>query len=150
MAVRVSVVVCAAGLIGITTASATSSKTAVGSRKTNLGRIIVAASNDHTLYGFTKDSKDKSTCYTKCSKTWIPLWAKGQVVAVKGSKVNGRHLGKFRRKSGSWQVTYYGQPLYLYTGDKRAGQHKGHYKYMFGGSWYAIDVNGSQAPPPGY
>jgi predicted lipoprotein with Yx(FWY)xxD motif len=142
--------VCAAGLIGLTTASATSSKTAVGSRNTSLGRIIVAASNHHTLYGFTKDGKSKSACYRKCSRTWVPLWAKGRVVAVKGSHVNGKELGKFRRKSGSWQVTYYGQPLYLHKCETRAGQIEGHDQYQFGGTWYAIDYNGSQAPPCGY
>jgi predicted lipoprotein with Yx(FWY)xxD motif len=148
--VRVLALVCAAGLIGLTTASATSSKTAVRSRITNLGRIIVADSNQHTLYGFGNDGKNKSKCYGKCSRTFVPLWAKGKIVAVKGSRVNAKKLGKFRRRSGSWQVTYYGQPLYLYTGDTRAGQHRAHYRYHFGGSWYAIDINGSPAPPPGY
>jgi predicted lipoprotein with Yx(FWY)xxD motif len=148
--VRVLALVCATGLVGLTTASATTSRTAVGSQNSKLGRIIVAGSNHHTLYGFTRDTKNKSVCYKTCIKTWIPLWAKGQVVAVRGSRLNRRKLGKFQRKSGSWQVTYYGQPLYLYKGDTKPGQTKGHYKYQFGGSWYAIDVNGSQAPPPGY
>jgi predicted lipoprotein with Yx(FWY)xxD motif len=134
----------------MTVASATTSRTAVGSRSTNLGQIIVAGSNQHTLYGFTKDGRDKSACYGRCTKRWIPLWAKGRIVAVRGSHVNGKKLGKFRRRSGSWQVTYYGQPLYRYTGDTKPGQTKGHYKYQFGGSWYAIDDNGSPAPPPDY
>jgi predicted lipoprotein with Yx(FWY)xxD motif len=149
---RVLALVCAAGLVGLAAASATTSTTAVGSRNSGLGQIIIAGFNHHTLYGFSKDppGKNKSTCYGKCSRTWIPFWAKGRVVAVRHSGVNARHLGKLRRRSGSWQVTYYGQPLYLFTGDKRSHQTKGHYKYQFGGTWYAIDVNGSPAPPRGY
>ena len=147
---RVSALICAAALIGITTASATTSKTSVASVNSRVGRIIVAGSNHHTLYGFTKDSKTKSACYGTCSKTWVPMWAKGTIVAASGSHLNAHKLGKIKRKSGSYQVTYYGQPLYTYTGDHKSGQINGHEKYQFGGSWYAIDVNGAAAPPPGY
>ncbi|MFL5823070.1 MAG: hypothetical protein ACJ764_06480 [Solirubrobacteraceae bacterium] len=148
---RVSALICAAGLIGITTASATTTtKTAVGSLNTKLGRIIVAGSNHHTLYGFANDHNGKSACYNACSRTWVPLWAKGRLVAQAHSQVNARKLGKIRRKSGSYQVTYYGHPLYTYKGDTKPGQTKGHFKYQYGGGWYAIDINGSQAPPPSY
>ncbi|MFL5824400.1 MAG: hypothetical protein ACJ764_13265 [Solirubrobacteraceae bacterium] len=147
---RVLALICAAALIGIAAASATTTKTAVGSLRSKLGRIIVAGSNHHTLYGFANDSRNKSTCYRKCSRTWVPLWAKGRVVAQAHSQVNARKLGKFRRKSGSYQVTYYGHPLYTYTGDTKPGQTKGHFKYQYGGGWYAININGSQAPPPSY
>jgi predicted lipoprotein with Yx(FWY)xxD motif len=139
--------VCAVGLIALASASATTSRTAVGSRNTKEGQIIVAGSNHHTLYGFGNDGRDKSACYGACSRTWIPLGAKGQIVAVKRSGVNGRHLGKFRRRNGSWQVTYYGQPLYLYKRDTKPGQIRCH-KYLLG--WHPIDVNGSPAPPCGY
>ena len=112
-----------------------------------MGQIIVAGSNQHTLYGFGNDSRNKSACYGRCSRTWIPLWAKGQIVAVKGSHVNGKKLGKFRRKSGSYQVTYYGQPLYTYKGDTKPGQIRCH-KYLQG--WHPILIIGSPAPPCGY
>ena len=148
---RVSALICAAALIGITTASASTSKTVVASVNSRVGKIIAAGINHHTLYAFSRDSKTKSACYGTCSKTWIPMWAKGKIEAASGSGVNGKKLGKIRRKSGSYQVTYYGQPLYTYTGDHKAKDINGHQKYQFKGSWYAIlAYGGTQAPPPGY
>jgi predicted lipoprotein with Yx(FWY)xxD motif len=143
-------VVGVAAVIGIATADASNTRTVVRSVNSHVGRIIVVGSNRHTLYGFTRDHRGKSACYGRCTKVWVPLWAKGKVVAAAHSQVNGRKLGRIRRRNGSYQVTYYSQPLYLYTGDKRPGQTNGHYLYQFGGSWYAIDVNGTQAPPPCY
>ena len=143
-------VACLAAVIGIATADASTTKTAVDSANSQVGRIIVAAKNRHTLYAFTSDSRTKSRCYGHCSKVWVPLWAKGKIVAASGSHLNAHKLGKIRRKNGSKQVTYYGQPLYLYTGEHKPVQLKGHEKYQFGGSWYAVDVNGSAAPPRGY
>ena len=139
-----------AAVIGIATADASTTKTVVGSHGSAEGRIIVAGSNHHTLYAFTSDSRTKSRCYGRCSKVWVPLWAKGKIVAAAHSHVNGSKLGKIRRKNGAYQVTYYDQPLYTYTKDHKPGQTNGHYQLQFGGTWYAIDYNGTQAPPPCY
>ena len=148
---RVAAVLGALALVAIGTADASTTRTVIkSSSAAGLGRIIVAGSNRHTLYGFSNDPRNKSTCYRRCSKVWIPLWAKGKIVAAKGSGVNGRKLGKIRRRNGSYQVTYYRQPLYLYTRDRKPGVANGHYQYQFGNSWYAIDINGSPAPPPCY
>ena len=143
-------VVCAVALVGIATAEASTTKTVVAASNSLVGQIIVAGKNHHTLYGFTKDTPKKSGCYGRCSRTFVPLWAKGKIVAAAHSHINAKHLGKIRRKNGSYQVTYYGQPLYTYKAETKPHQLKSHLKQHFGGEWYAILAVGSPAPPQHY
>ena len=53
-------------------------------------------------------------------------------------------LGTIRRRDGSRQVTYKGQPLYFYVDDPR-GQVLCNDVAEFGGTWYALN---SQGNPP--
>ena len=46
-------------------------------------------------------------------------------------------LGTLKRSDGKVQVTYGGKPLYLYSGDKKAGDVKGQ---GAGGIWHALDA----------
>ena len=54
-------------------------------------------------------------------------------------------LGIVERKDGSKQVTYAGQPLYAFGGDKSPGQANGNGASEFGGTWSALKGTGAPA-----
>src|SRR6202034_3494930 len=97
-----------------------------------------------TIYRLVKDSKDKSVCSGKCATIWTPvLLAAGQSTPV---GVGVTHLGSFTRSGGTKQVTYEGIPLYLFTGDKKAGAVKGNVKDTWG-QWWSINPKSPLTPP---
>jgi predicted lipoprotein with Yx(FWY)xxD motif len=103
-----------------------------------------------SLFSFSRDSAGKSACYGKCSKTWYPLIDHGHLVVAKGSHINTRKVKTFRRKNGSRQVEYYGQPLYRCHKDTKTGELSGADSYQFKGSWGLMGAQGSPLTRPGY
>jgi predicted lipoprotein with Yx(FWY)xxD motif len=91
----------------------------VSVRTTKLGKILVGSSG-RTVYLFTKDGKNHSTCTGACAQAWPPLTASGKPSAGKG--VAASKLGEIK---ASHQVTYAGHPLYYWQGDSKAGQTTG-------------------------
>ena len=129
----------AANAIAVATAGAASGKSAtVSVRKVKLGRVLVSSSG-RTLYLFMKDKNGKSACAGACARAWPPLMTSGKPRAGKG--VNAKLLGTTRRASGT-QVRYDGHPLYMYFGDKKAGQTNGEGSTAFGAAWYVLAPNG--------
>ena len=94
------------------------------------------------LYLFTRDPEGRSRCYGACATAWPPFIARGKPRAGRGVKKS--LLGTVRRRDGSRQVTYRGQPLYFYIDDPR-GQVLCNDVTEFGGVWYALSANGK--PP---
>jgi predicted lipoprotein with Yx(FWY)xxD motif len=125
-----------------------SSSTTITSGKVKAG-TVVTESNGLTLYAFSGDSKNKSTCYGTCAKVWIPLTTKGSVVVKTGSGLNQQLAGKFKRTDGSNQVSYGGHPLYHFTGDTKPGQQNGQNKKLNGGHWYVVGKSGKLIKPSG-
>jgi predicted lipoprotein with Yx(FWY)xxD motif len=80
--------------------------------------------NGMTLYVFTADSPDQSTCTGTCAANWPPfLVAAGTVI---DGPIGGTDaFGTITRADGTTQVTLNHQPLYYYAGDKAAGQTNG-------------------------
>jgi predicted lipoprotein with Yx(FWY)xxD motif len=109
--------------------------------KSSLGNILVN-SQGLTLYLFQADSGTTSTCFGACATAWPPLRATGQPTA--GSGVTASLLGTTPRSDGNPQVTYNGHPLYLYVGDKKAGDTTGQGVTAFGGGWFALSPTGAQ------
>jgi predicted lipoprotein with Yx(FWY)xxD motif len=72
-----------------------------------------------TLYIFTQDTPDKSTCTGDCAKAWPPFTTKGSVTA--GSGVQQSMLGTATLADGSKIVTYNHLPLYYWSGDTKPG-----------------------------
>jgi predicted lipoprotein with Yx(FWY)xxD motif len=132
---------------GATTASAPP-KTASGHAATvgaasegSLGKILVDAQG-RTLYLFKKDSGTKSACSGACATNWPPLRASGKATVAGGA--SAAELGTTARSDGKPQITYNGHPLYLFVGDKKAGDTNGQGLTAFGGGWFALSSAGSQ------
>ena len=121
-----------------TTAPATGSAT-ISSRMTSLGQILVD-SNGMTIYLFEKDKGTTSMCDSSCARFWPPVTTSGAPKA--GSGVIAAKLGTTKRADGTTEVTYNGHPLYLYAGDKSAGDVTGQGLNAFGALWYVLSPTG--------
>lgn len=108
-------------------------------KSSKYGTILVTASG-RTLYMLTAESAKKNVCTARCTAIWPQLTTKGTPEAGKG--VNGKLLGTIDRGKGVLQVTYKGQPLYLYSGDTGKGQANGEGIASFGGTWYVLNDAG--------
>src|SRR3954468_16817055 len=111
------------------TASSSATAGRVTLHKTKIGNVL-ATSSGRTLYLFLKDKNRKSACYGQCATFWPPLMKKGALRA--GAGVKAKLLGTTKRKNGKAQVTYRGQPLYLFNLDHASGQIEGQGQNTFG------------------
>jgi len=121
-----------------TTVAATTSATSGGAAGATVnahvvgsaGTVLVAASNDMTLYNFTKDTKDSGTsaCTGGCLATWPALTVPAGQTPVAGDGVTGKLGTITRTDDGSIQVTYNGLPLYFFKNDKAPGDLNGVYE----------------------
>jgi predicted lipoprotein with Yx(FWY)xxD motif len=134
LASATSVATAASAQPSVLTARSSSSAT-VQLRHTSLGNVLVNSSG-RTLYEFTRDRTDKSSCVTikGCSAIW-PSLKSGRPTAGSGIK------SSLLSTSGGL-VTYAGHPLYTYSGDYGTGETAYVGAKTFGGTWYAINVSG--------
>jgi predicted lipoprotein with Yx(FWY)xxD motif len=88
----------------------------------SLGPILVD-SKGMTLYLFTNDSPNTTTCYNSCATSWPPVLTNGAPTA--GTGVTASMLGTINRTDGTTQVTYNGWPLYYFISDQVAGDTTG-------------------------
>jgi predicted lipoprotein with Yx(FWY)xxD motif len=144
-AIRVSALMSAVALIAAGAAFAASTTTIRTSNNQTLGRILVGPAR-YTLYVWCKGVSD-TNCPGKGSPAWPALVATGKVVAASGSGLKSSKLSTRKLSNGKHQVTYYGHPLYLYRGDKKAGQANGEGQYSGNGAWFAINTSGRAVPP---
>lgn len=119
---------------------------------TSLGKILTS-SDGTTLYIFTSDKPDETTCTGGCAQTWPPLTVPQGVTPTAGAGVTGT-LGVFQRPDGTYQVTINKMPVYFYSGDAQPGNTNGQGLL---GKWYVVDSAGnpitstqSSASPGGY
>ncbi len=122
------------------TAKTTSSAT-VAVANSALGNVLVDAQG-RTLYMFGADMGTTSTCSGACAQNWPPLLASGN--ATVGNNAKASLLGDSTRSDGKHQVTYNGHPLYLFSGDHKAGDTNGQGINAFGGKWHALTATGNQ------
>jgi predicted lipoprotein with Yx(FWY)xxD motif len=130
-----------AGYAGTSQAGAASKTGTVVVAKTNLGKVIVD-SRGRTLYLFKKDTGTQSQCTGQCASNWPPLLATGTPLAKSGAKAS--LIGTTARPDGTSQVTYNGHPVYLFQGDRKAGQTNGEGVSAFGARWFALGPSGKQ------
>jgi predicted lipoprotein with Yx(FWY)xxD motif len=98
---------------------------------------ILTDSRGMTLYIFTPDSENVSTCYDQCAIAWPPLMADREPILSPG--VAGR-LGVINRRDNTRQVTYNGRPLYYYIKDQKPGDTTGQ---NVDNQWYVVHPNKS-------
>jgi predicted lipoprotein with Yx(FWY)xxD motif len=137
----------AVSTVAPTTGTATTSggaSTASGSgtlvnlaQKANFGLFLIDEKG-MTLYLFTKDTPNTSTCYDQCAAAWPPLLTNGTPVG--GLGVTASLLGTTTRKDGKTQVTYKGSPLYYFAKDQKPGDIMGQ---GVGGVWFVLSPRGS-------
>jgi predicted lipoprotein with Yx(FWY)xxD motif len=86
-----------------------------------VGGTILVNAQGMTLYRLSGEKAGKLICTTTtCLQTWHPLVASGgKATGSVGS------LSVIKRPNGTMQVTYKGQPLYTFAGDKGPGDDKG-------------------------
>src|SRR5262245_36183319 len=146
MAIRVNRAALAAIAVvigfGVTTVAASAAgPIAVYTSKqpTAIGRILVNA-NGRTLYHFGSEKKNVVRCTGGCAKIWPPLVIAPGAKPIAGPGTTASLVGTVKRPDGKVQVTYRGLALYLFSGDRKAGDVKGQGN---GGTWYAIAPSGS-------
>jgi predicted lipoprotein with Yx(FWY)xxD motif len=138
-----------------TASSRTHSSTVKAVKSASFGMILTTSSG-RTLYRYTPDSKGVNRCSSNatCNKFWPRLLVKAGAKPSAGGGANVKMLGTIKAPHGMRQVTYAGFPLYLFAGDKAAGQTKGQ---GFDAKWYVVDTAGTlvkhaaaatTAPPP--
>jgi predicted lipoprotein with Yx(FWY)xxD motif len=102
-----------------------------------LGSFLVDSAG-MTLYIFTKDTPDTSTCYNTCATLWPPLLTNGAPTG--GTGLTASMLGTTTRTDGTVQVTYNGWPLYTYSKDMAAGDTNGE---GFASLWFVMTPAGT-------
>ena len=110
--------------------------TAVQSRDTSLGTVLVSPSG-HTLYALTTDTKGKSTCTGACAQVWPPLAVGNGWTA--GTGLNRSLFSTLVRSDGTRQLVAGQWPLYTFSGDSKPGDVNGEGS---GGVWFAVGVDG--------
>jgi predicted lipoprotein with Yx(FWY)xxD motif len=105
-------------------------------QNSSLGSILVDVKG-MTLYLFTQDTPNTSTCYGGCVGYWPPLLTSGAPVG--GMGVSASMLGTTKRTDGTTQVTYNGWPLYYFASDKSAGDTTGE---GVQNAWYVVTPDG--------
>lgn len=128
---------------------------------------VVVLTSQQTAYGavlFTGDGKALymlsydtvgtantpavSSCTGTCAAAWPPLLASNFAgpFQTEGG-VQARALGTIVRPDSTFQVTYFGHPLYMFVRDTAAGQINGQNVGAFNGLWNLVTVQGQ--PDPG-
>jgi predicted lipoprotein with Yx(FWY)xxD motif len=131
--------------VGSTTPPTEGSGTEVATGESGEGEILFD-DQGQALYLYTPDAERPEgtppTCVDDCATAWPPLLTDGDPVA--GPGVDASLLGAVARADGTTQVTYGGQPLYLFASDQ-PGTTTGQ---GVGGVWFLVSPSG-QAVPPG-
>ncbi len=104
--------------VGARTATADQHGNAYVHSRTNGGQVYIMYHNHMSLYTFDKDEIGKSNCYGGCARKWPPA-------ILAADTPLGENYSLIRRKDGKMQAAFKGQPLYLWSGDKRVGQTSG-------------------------
>jgi predicted lipoprotein with Yx(FWY)xxD motif len=130
-------------------AAASAGGAAQGSADVGVGNGAVGAfltgKDGKTLYVFTSDSANKSTCTDQCATNWPPFTVPAGTTPNADSGVTGT-LTTFARPDGTQQVAINGLPLYYFAKDTKAGDTNGQ---GVGGKWFVASPTGAMPSPAG-
>ena len=104
------------------------------------GTMIYGPRNQ-AIYIFQRDSRNETNCYGECAAAWPPVITRGEPRARGGAKQS--LVGTVKRRDGSLQVTYAGQPLYYYA-NEGPGEVRCHNVNLNGGLWWVIGPDGKR------
>jgi predicted lipoprotein with Yx(FWY)xxD motif len=116
-------------------ASAAYASPGVGTTSSPDSGSILTDDHGMTLYRYTADQPNVSTCYASCARAWPPVIIDDAPQAVDPSLSVG--LGVAPRTDGSQQLTYRGAPLYYYVGDTQPGDVTGQ---ASDGVWFVVNA----------
>jgi predicted lipoprotein with Yx(FWY)xxD motif len=111
---------------------------ALKTASTSLGTVVVDQTG-RTVYYFEKDTANsgKSACTGGCASIWPAVTVSGTPTAT---GVTGK-LGTITRADGTKQITLGGHPLYMYSGDSKAGDVAGQGVM---GIWFVVSPSGEE------
>jgi len=124
-------------LLASLTSSAFASPAVNVSTNPGLGNILVD-NHGMTLYRFTPDERNASTCYDACARAWPPLLV--DAVPADQAPTLSAELGLAPRTDGAQQLTYQSAPLYYFVGDAQPGDTNGQGS---GGVWFVVSASSS-------
>ena len=87
-----------------------------------------------TLYRYTPDQPNASTCYDGCARAWPPVLVDAVPAVQDATLSNG--LGITPRSDGTQQLSFQGAPLYYYVGDTQPGDVTGQ---ASDGVWFVVN-----------
>jgi predicted lipoprotein with Yx(FWY)xxD motif len=106
-------------------------------KNATLGNILTDG-NGMTLYVYKNDTAGQSTCTGSCAQTWPALVVADETqLPTLPAGVTGT-VAVINRPDGKYQMTFNGMPLYLYSGDTKAGDTNGQ---GIGGVWSVLATN---------
>ena len=108
------------------------------------GTLLVATSNQMTVYTFDKDvaGSGVSVCTGQCLTAWPALTVAVGDTPTGGTGVTGTLGTITRNDTAALQVTYNGKPLYFFFKDKAPGDTTGIYP-----GWQAVVLVAAAASP---
>ncbi len=142
--VRVSVAAVAvlAAFVAMVGLAVASSPTLKSANNATLAQPIVVSSKGRTVYELKGETTHHLLCKSKsCFAAWPPLKVAKNAKVTKGPAVKGK-IGVIHR-SGFYQVTLGGVPLYYFAGDHHNGDVSGNGIKSFGGTWHVVGANPS-------
>jgi predicted lipoprotein with Yx(FWY)xxD motif len=143
-----------AAVAAITAAAVTGMALAKSTRTTlrtasnaKLGETVVTDSGGRTVYELAPETTHHLLCTSSmCFKFWPPVTVRSaHAKLTKAAGINGK-LGIMHR-SGFFQVTLSGRPLYRFAGDSAAGQANGQGIKSFGGTWHVVAATSHSSSP---
>jgi predicted lipoprotein with Yx(FWY)xxD motif len=111
--------------------------TKIATRHIKLGTVL-ASSKGRVIYLFEQDTKGVSHCTGGCAAAWPRVTSTAKPVA--GTGISAAHLS---RAAKHHQVTYYGHPLYYFSGDSAPGQATGEGVNSF----FVVSTHGAAIKP---
>jgi predicted lipoprotein with Yx(FWY)xxD motif len=105
--------------------------------ETELGEVLVDG-DGMTLYLFTEDPPEESTCLDDCLAAWPPLLVDGEPRT--GNGVDASLVDTIERPDDGVQLTYDDAPLYTWASDQRPGDVTGQGVQEV---WFVVSADGS-------
>jgi predicted lipoprotein with Yx(FWY)xxD motif len=93
------------------------------------------------VYLWEGDKGKGSSCDGACANAWPPVTTTGKPRVSSGLEADD--FGTIKRSDGSTQVTFYGHPLYRFSGDTGGRQTNGEGSNGFGAKWWLVAPSGS-------